>query len=122
MKKIVCDRCKKEIKTKKEESNIFWSFRHVFNRLMGNDEKEFNFAIGDKYLDDGKTFRLVPADICPECEKQFVEWFLHPDAEWYFHSEKGKKDGVSLRDLVIYEDDINGIPTAKNRPETAEGD
>lgn len=121
MKKIVCDRCKKEIEQKKKKKGAFQAFFAAITDLFGGEDVSFDYIIGKpEEWSDGK--RVFPADICPECEKQFVEWFLHPDAEWYFHSEKEKKDGVSLRDLAIYEDDINGIPTAKNRPGTAEGD
>ena len=78
MKKIVCDRCKKEIKQKKEQSDFALAIEHLLSSLCGRDKLFFDYVIGkSEEWSDGK--RVFPADICPECEKEFVAWFLLPE-------------------------------------------
>lgn len=78
MKKIVCDRCKKEIEQKKKKKGAFQAFFDAITDLFGGEDVSFDYIIGKpEEWSDGK--RVFPADICPECEQEFVAWFLLPE-------------------------------------------
>ena len=65
MTKTFCDRCGKEIV---ENRKYAWlNYRKIYARMkLVTHEMRQDWEDDDKY-------------ICPECENEFIHWFMHPN-------------------------------------------